>query len=70
MKAEFMEFMEKQFGIFISYEGKGKILDMIFFQNFIDRPNFKFSLLGSGFHWKMKIHVSKDCRDIKLEKLT
>lgn len=42
---------EKQFGIFISYAGKGKIFrHVFFFPNVTDRANFKVSLLGSGFH--------------------
>lgn len=69
---------EKQLGIFISYMGKGKAFGDCFvvvwfwfcwgFFNVIDRDNCKVSL--SGFIQKMEIHVSKDYRDIQLEKLT
>lgn len=62
---------EKQFGIFISYAGKGKIFRHdFFFPNVTDRANLKSLFWGVISTEKIKIRVSKDCRDIKLEKLT
>lgn len=50
---------------------KGKLLVSDFVsQNVIDRANCKVSLWGRVSTGKKKNHVSKDCRDIKPQKLS
>lgn len=62
---------EKQFGIFISYAGKGKIFRHdFFFQMLLTELILKSLFWGVVSTEKIKIRVSKDCRDSKLEKLT
>lgn len=68
---ENLKLMKKPLGILISYMGKGKVFGLDFFlQNDIVRNNCKICLLREQFPPKNEDPVSKESRDIRLEKIT